>query len=168
MGRLARTWVVGAALLAAGCGKSVAPEFLTVSEAVRSEVAAHRGTADSQPARDACAAERTRYHDEIAARLDRMATMSGAMDGCLGMRAGSFEGHCSGMQSELDLHMATPCGDDVAANAAEVVRHCDQMERLLDDEASWMSCPMMDGGMQCGTMMQNAESMCTGGMMGGR
>ncbi len=41
---------------------------------------------------------------------------------------------CTQMQLELNAHLATPCSADPAANAAEVNRHCDRMDALLDAE----------------------------------
>ncbi len=138
-----------AGLLVIGCGGAQGGQFDSYSTALqqtRAAVDAHRASAETAKDQASCTAERTRYGGAVRPPLSDMAKMSGAgmmQEGTFpsGMMLGSScprcqdarlaEG-CTQMQLELNTHLETPCSADPAANAAEVIRHCDRMDALLD------------------------------------
>jgi len=140
---------------AVGCGM---PQSMTSADPaayqqqaldLSAKVQAHRVLAADAGTVGDCTAEHTRYDGEVRPMLDKLQSLSGAMDSCMTKmgKAGDADmaTTCTSMMSELDRHSTAACAADLAADKAEAVRHCDAMKTWLDTENT--RATFLKGGM---------------------
>jgi hypothetical protein len=113
-----------------------------------------------------CAAAVEEYSSQVQPDVDRIAQMSGRMDGAMGsmgqMMGADMECGAEVMQQELHRHLGVACtAEDMAANQAEAALHAEAMQGFAEH--------MRMRSDEMGTMMEANGGMMggNGGMMGG-
>ena len=149
-----------ATLLAAGCGGSMfssrIADYRAIAGSLNGVVDAHaHSAAAADPA--TCAAMMADYARTAGALVDRMQSMSGGMDQCMGSlgrpdRADLAAG-CAAIRAELDAHARNGCS--ATDLRGEMARHAAAMEGHTSRELERM-----------GQMEQMGTGMSMGGMEG--
>ena len=108
-----------------------------------------------------CTAARQEYAAQVQPDVDRVAQMSGRMDGAMSsmgqMMGADMECGAGVMQRELAQHLGAACtAPDMATNQAEAARHADAMQEFADH--------MRMRSEEMGTMMGANGEMMGGGM----
>ncbi len=126
---------------------------------VSGAVASYRTSTATTTTSADCAAALQQYSEQVQPEVDRIAKMSGRMDGAMsamGQRMGAdMECGAGVMQRELARYLGEACTEpDLAANLAQVERHCDAMQEFADH-------------MRMRAYQMDAMGSSNGGMMGG-
>jgi hypothetical protein len=148
---------------------------------VSASVASYRTPAASMVTSADCAAALQQYSEQVQPEVNRIAQMSGRMDGAMsamgeGMGA-DMECGAGVMQQELAQYLGAACtAPDMAANRAQAERHCNAMQDLADhmqmrahqmDTMAGSNGGMMGGGMGTGGGMGMGGGSMEPAMMDG-
>ncbi len=159
-----RSLMLVATLLAAGCGGSMFSDrianYRSAISSLNVVVDAHANSAPAA-APSTCAAAMADYARQAGALIDRMQSMSGGMDQCMGSlgRPGDaeFGAGCASMRSELDEHAKDGCSK--ADLAAEMARHASAMKGQTSREMD-RTGEMEGMGNGMGSSMMSGKQGC--------
>jgi len=134
--------------------------------AVSTSAVTYRATTESMTTATECAAAAEQYSSQVQPDVDRIAQMSGRMDGAMGsmgQRTGAdMECGARIMQRELAHHREVACtAEDMAANREEAANHAQAMQQFAEH--------VRMRAHEMGTMMDANGGMTggNGGMTGG-
>ncbi len=157
------------ALVFAGCSTSnstgvSAADVAALDQAaagVSGSAASYRTSTAAMTTAADCTAAVQQYSAEVKPNVDRIAQMSGRMDGAMSsmgqMMGADMQCGAGVMQHELAQHLGVACtAPDMTANRAEAARHSDAMQEFADH--------MRMRADEMGTMMGANGRMMGGGM----
>lgn len=163
-----------AALVMAGCGSSghsgvtgsEVSTYAALAQQIGSTAGAYGASAAASPEPAACASIHASYDAEVRPLVDRMRSMSGAMDDQLATMGHAADGDlgcgADAMEAELAHHDAVACtSTSMAANHAEAGRHATAMTAWATHQHA--RAAEMGGMMGVAMMMGPGGGMDPGG-----